>query len=145
MYSKDSTKLTKKENNMTSLIDALVPIFGIVAVFGMPLFIVWIALHFNNKKKEQFHTSLQKLIESGQQLSPELLQSIPGYVEEEKKVSDIKSGAILIGIGIGVVLLGKLGLDATVVWASGLLVASLGLALLAVGIYAEKKNAKDNA
>jgi hypothetical protein len=72
------------------------------------------------------------------------LQSIPGYVEEEKKVSDIKSGAILIGIGVGVVLLGKLGLDATVVWASGLLVASLGLALLAVGIYTEKKNAKDN-
>lgn len=129
---------------MTNFIDALVPIVGIVGVFGMPLFIVWIAMHFNNKKKEQFHTSLQKLIESGQQLSPELLQSIPGYVEEEKKVSDIKSGAILIGIGIGVVLLGKLGLDATVVWASGLLVASLGLALLAVGIYTEKKNAKDN-
>jgi hypothetical protein len=129
---------------MTSFIDALVPIVGIIGVFGMPVFVVWIALYFNNKKKQQFHTSLQKLIESGQQLSPELLQSIPGYVEEEKKVSDIKSGAILIGIGVGVVLLGKLGLDATVVWASGLLVASLGLALLAVGIYTEKKNAKDN-
>jgi hypothetical protein len=130
---------------MTNFIDALVPIVGIIGVFGMPVFVVWIALYFNNKKKQQFHTSLQKLIESGQQLSPELLQSIPGYVEEEKKVSDIKSGAILIGIGVGVVLLGKLGLDATVVWASGLLVASLGLALLAVGIYTEKKNAKDNA
>jgi hypothetical protein len=129
---------------MTNFIDALVPIVGIIGVFGMPVFVVWIALYFNNKKKQQFHTSLQKLIESGQQLSPELLQSIPGYVEEEKKVSDIKSGAILIGIGVGVVLLGKLGLDATVVWASGLLVASLGLALLAVGIYTEKKNAKDN-
>ena len=130
---------------MTNFIDALVPIVGIIGVFGMPVFVVWIALYFNNKKKQQFHTSLQKLIESGQQLSPELLQSIPGYVEEEKKVSDIKSGAILIGIGVGVVLLGKLGLDATVVWASGLLVASLGLALLAVGIYTDKKNAKDNA
>lgn len=130
---------------MTSFIDALVPIVGIVGVFGMPLFIVWVALHFNNKKKEQFHASLQKLIESGQELTPELLQSIPGYVEEGQKVSDIKTGAILIGIGVGVVLLGKLGLNATVVWASGLLVASLGLALLAFGIYAEKKNADDNA
>ena len=130
---------------MTNFIDALVPIVGIIGVFGMPVFVVWIALYFNNKKKQQFHTSLQKLIESGQQLSPELLQSIPGFVEEEKKVSDIKSGAILIGIGVGVVLLGKLGLDATVVWASGLLVVSLGLALLTVGIYTEKKNAKDNA
>lgn len=130
---------------MTSFIDALVPIVGIVAVFGMPVFVVWVALHFNNKKKEQFHTSLQKLIESGQQLSPELLQSIPGYVEEGQKVNDIKSGAILIGIGVGVVLLGKFGLNATVVWGSGLLVASLGVALLSFGIYAEKKTAEANA
>ena len=130
---------------MTCFIDALLPIFGIVAVFGMPVFVVWVALHFNNKKKEQFHTSLQKLIESGQQLSPELLQSIPGYVEEGQKVNDIKSGAILIGIGVGVVLLGKFGLNATVVWGSGLLVASLGVALLSFGIYAEKKTAEANA
>ena len=130
---------------MTSFIDALVPIIGIVAVFGMPVFVVWVALYFNNKKKEQFHTSLQKLIESGQQLSPELLQSIPGYVEEGQKVNDIKSGAILIGIGVGVVLLGKFGLNATVVWGSGLLVASLGVALLSFGIYAEKKTAEANA
>ena len=130
---------------MTSFIDALVPIFGIVAVFGMPVFVVWVALYFNNKKKEQFHTSLQKLIESGQQLSPELLQSIPGYAEEGQKANDIKSGAILIGIGVGVVLLGKFGLNATVVWGSGLLVASLGLALLSFGIYAEKKTAEANA
>jgi|TARA_B110000879_G_scaffold98290_1_gene133708 hypothetical protein len=130
---------------MTSFIDALVPIVGIVAVFGMPVFVVWVALHFSNKKKEQFHTSLQKLIESGQQLSPELLQSIPGYVEEGQKVNDIKSGAILIGIGVGVVLLGKFGLNTTVVWGSGLLVASLGLALLSFGIYAEKKTAEANA
>tara|TARA_B110000967_G_scaffold193738_1_gene221582 strand:+ start:326 stop:718 length:393 start_codon:yes stop_codon:yes gene_type:complete len=125
---------------MEGLIDSLVPIVGIVGVFGMPVFIVWTALHFNNKKKQQFHASLQKLIESGQELTPELLQSIPGYREEDKKVSDIKAGVILIGIGVGVVLLGYLGLHAAVVWASGLLVASLGLALLAYGIYAEKKN-----
>ena len=123
----------------------MVPIFGIVAVFGMPVFIVWTALHFNNKKKEQFHSSLQKLIESGQQLTPELLQSIPGYVEEDKKVSDIKSGSILIGIGVGVVLLGYFGLSSTVVWASGLLLGSLGLALLAFGVYAEKNNSNDAA
>jgi hypothetical protein len=125
---------------MEGFIDSLVPIVGIVGVFGMPVFIVWTALHFNNKKKEQFHASLQKLLESGQELSPELLQSIPGYREEDKKVSDIKAGAILIGVGVGVVLLGYLGLHATVVWASGLLVVSLGLALLVYGIYAEKKN-----
>ena len=128
---------------MEGLIDALVPIVGVVSVFGMPVFIVWTALHFNNKKKQQFHASLQKLIESGQELSPELLQSIPGYREEDKKISDIKSGAILIGIGVGVVMLGYFGLHATVVWASGLLVVSLGLAFLVYGIYAKNKNLDD--
>ena len=74
---------------MEYFIDSMVPIFGIIGVFGMPAVIVWTALHFNNKKKEQFLTSLQKLIASGQELTPELMQSIPGYQAEESKDSDV--------------------------------------------------------
>ncbi len=128
---------------MTSFMDAMVPIFGVIGVFGMPAVIVWTALHFNNKKKEQFHTSLQKLIASGQELTPELIQSIPGYQEEESKGSDVRGGAVLIGIGIGVVLLGFFGLHNSVVWASGLLVACLGLGLLLYGIYSERDSSED--
>ena len=125
---------------MESFIDSMVPIFGIIGVFGMPAVIVWAALHFN--KKEQFHTSLQKLIASGQELTPELMQSIPGY-QEESQGSDVKGGAVLIGIGIGVVLLGFFGLHNSVVWASGLLVACLGLGLLLYGIYSERDSSED--
>ena len=128
---------------MTSLVDAMVPIFAIFAVFGMPTVIVWTALHFNNKKKEQFHTSLQKLIASGQELTPELMQSIPGYQEEKPKDSDVKGGAVLIGIGIGIVLLGYFGMHNSVVWGSGLLVACLGLGLLGAGIYSERDSSED--
>jgi len=128
---------------MTSFVDAIVPIFAIFAVFGMPAVIVWTALHFNNKKKEQFHTSLQKLIASGQELTPELMQSIPGYQEEKPKDSDVKGGAVLIGIGIGIVLLGYFGLHNSVVWGSGLLVACLGLGLLGAGIYSERDSSED--
>jgi hypothetical protein len=128
---------------MTSLVDAMVPIFAIFAVFGMPAVIVWTALHFNNKKKEQFHTSLQKLIASGQELTPELMQSIPGYQEEKPKDSDVKGGAVLIGIGIGIVLLGYFGMHNSVVWGSGLLVACLGLGLLGAGIYSERDSSED--
>jgi len=128
---------------MTSFVDAMVPIFAIFAVFGMPAVIVWTALHFNNKKKEQFHTSLQKLIASGQELTPELMQSIPGYQEEKPKDSDVKGGAVLIGIGIGIVLLGYFGLHNSVVWGSGLLVACLGLGLLGAGIYSERDSSED--
>jgi len=128
---------------MTSFVDAMVPIFAIFAVFGMPAVIVWTALHFNNKKKEQFHTSLQKLIASGQELTPELMQSIPGYQEEKPKDSDVKGGAVLIGIGIGIVLLGYFGMHNSVVWGSGLLVACLGLGLLGAGIYSERDSSED--
>jgi hypothetical protein len=128
---------------MESFIDSAVPIFGIVGVFGMPVFIVWLALHFNSKKTEQFHASLQKLIASGQELTPELLQSIPGYKEDDEKQDDIRNGTILTGVGVGVVLLGKLGLHSIVVWASGLLVSSIGIAILAYGIYAKNKRLDD--
>jgi hypothetical protein len=46
--------------------DILIPIFGIVGVFGMPVFIVWIIHYFAKKNKEQFHSTLQNLIERGQ-------------------------------------------------------------------------------
>jgi uncharacterized membrane protein YebE (DUF533 family) len=125
---------------MTNFFEGIIPIFAIVFVFGMPVMIVWIALNFSNKKREQFHQSLQKVIDSGQNLTPELLQSIPGYVEEPKPMNDIKIGAILTGIGLGIALIGKVGLNANVVMSAGLLVALLGLAFLAYGIYDKKQN-----
>ena len=121
--------------------ELLISIFGIIGVFGMPAVIVWVALHFNNRKKEQYHETLRKLIDSGQELSPELLKSIPGYAEEETKVNDIKTGAILSGIGIGVALIGYVGLGSKVVLSGGLLVLALGLAFLIYGIYDKTQNA----
>jgi len=121
--------------------ELLIPIFGIIGVFGMPAIIVWVALHFNNRKKEQYHETLRKLIDSGQELSPELLKSIPGYAEEETKVNDIKTGAVLSGIGIGVALIGYVGLGSKVVFSAGLLVLALGLAFVIYGIYDKTQSA----
>jgi hypothetical protein len=86
---------------------------------------------------------LRKLIDSGQELSPELLKSIPGYAEEETKVNDIKTGAILSGIGSGVALIGYVGLGSKVVMSAGLLVLALGLAFLIYGVY-DKTQSKES-
>ena len=64
-------------------------------------------------------------------------------VEEDTKDNDIKGGAVLIGVGVGVVLIGALGLNSAVVWTAGLLVMSLGLALLGFGIYNAKQARND--
>ena len=126
--------------------DILIPIFGIVGVFGMPVFIVWIVHYFDTKNKDKFHSTLQKLIESGQEVSPELLQSIPGYKAEKEngERTDIRSGTITTGVGIGIALLGQSKqLDETALFGIGLLVLSIGLAILAYGIYNKDKKVND--
>jgi len=126
--------------------DILIPIFGIVGVFGMPVFIVWIVHYFDTKNKDKFHSTLQKLIESGQEVSPELLQSIPGYKAEKEngERTDIRSGTITAGVGIGIALLGQSKqLDETALFGIGLLVLSIGLAILAYGIYNKDKKVND--
>ena len=126
--------------------DILIPIFGIVGVFGMPVFIVWIVHYFDTKNKDKFHSTLQKLIESGQEVSPELLQSIPGYKAEKEngERTDIRSGTITAGVGIGIALLGQSKqLHETALFGIGLLVLSIGLGFLAYGIYNKDKKVND--
>ena len=122
--------------------ELLIPIFGIV----MPLGIVIAIFYFDTKNKDKFHSTLQKLIESGQEVSPELLQSIPGYKAEKEngERTDIRSGTITAGVGIGIALLGQSKqLDETALFGIGLLVLSIGLAILAYGIYNKDKKVND--
>ena len=126
-------------------------LLAVLGIFGMPVFIVFIYFHFANKSKEQFHATLQKLIESGQELSPELLQSIPGYKKEKGngERNDIRTGTITTGVGIGIVLFSLIGhlsgtfdiSDSPLVL--GGLLLSIGLGFLAYGIYNKDKKVND--
>ena len=128
---------------MDGIIVALIPIFGIVGIFGMPVFIILIVFYFDKRNKEQFHSTLQKLIESGQELSPELLQSIPGYKKENGERNDIRTGTITAAVGIGIALFGQFGVSETELVGIGLLVFSIGLGILAYGIYNKDKKVND--
>jgi|TARA_Y100000780_G_scaffold216564_1_gene219960 hypothetical protein len=126
--------------------EILIPIFGIVGVFGMPVFIVLIVFYFEKRNKEQFHTTLQKLIESGQELSPDLLQSIPGYkVDKNGDKNDIRSGTITAAVGIGIALFGHIGVEEEALVGIGLLVFSIGLGILVYGIYNRNKKVDDSS
>jgi hypothetical protein len=118
----------------------LIPLVAI----AMPLGIVWIVYYFENKNKEQVHTTLQKLIESGQELSPEVLENIPGFkAGKGKDKDDIRSGLVTSGVGIGLALFGHFGLGVQVVFGVGLLVLSIGVGILAYGIYSKNKKGDD--
>ena len=124
--------------------DILIPIFGIVGVFGMPVFIVWIVHYFESKSEKKFHQTLQELIKSGQELSPDILQSIPGYkMEKNGERNDVRSGTITAAVGIGIVLFGQFGVAETALVGIGLLVLSIGLGILAYGIYNKDKKVND--
>ena len=124
--------------------DILIPIFGIVGIFGMPVFIVWIVHYFESRSEKKFHQTLQELIKSGQELSPDILQSIPGYKKEKNgERNDIRSGTITAGVGIGIVLFGQFGVAETPLVGIGLLVLSIGLGILAYGIYNKDKKVND--
>ena len=118
----------------------LIPLAGIT----MPVGIVWIIFYYDNRTKEQFHATLQKLIESGQELSPELLESVPGYkAGKGKDKDDIRSGLITSGVGIGIALFGHFGVGEQEVFGIGLLVLSIGVGILAYGIYSKNKKGDD--
>ena len=117
----------------------LVPLSGI----AMPLGIVWIIYYYDNRTKEQFHTTLQKLIESGQELSPELIESVPGYKGRRKDKNDIRSGLVTSGVGIGIALFGHFGVGEQPLFGIGLLVLSIGVGILAYGIYSKNKKGDD--
>ena len=116
--------------------DDLVPIMGIIGVFGMPAVIVLIVSYFENKKKEKFHETVQAVMKSGQEVTPELLQSIPGYAANGEQ-NDIRKGFIVTGVGLGVVLFGKLGVNKPELFGIGLLVLSIGVAFLMYGYFAK--------
>ena len=119
--------------------DVIIPIAGI----GMPVLIVWIIFYYDSRVKEQFHATLQKLIESGQELSPELLESVPGYKAGKKDKDDIRSGLITSGVGIGLALFGHFGVGEQPLFGIGLLVLSIGVGILAYGIYSKNKKGDD--
>ena len=117
----------------------LIPLFGI----AMPVGIVWIVYYYDNRAKEQFHTTLQKLIESGQELSPELMESVPGYKGRRKDKNDIRSGLVTSGVGIGIALFGHFGVGEQPLFGIGLLVLSICVGILAYGIYSKNKKGDD--
>jgi len=79
-----------------TMVEALVPLFGIVAVFGMPVVIVLAVLRYRANRQKSINEMVLKLADKGQPIPPELFLE-PG----KKRKSDISSGLSLVGAGVG--------------------------------------------
>lgn len=129
---------------MHLLEDLLIPVLAIVMAFGLPAFIVHIYFKYERNRDRLFHESLQMLINSSQQISPEILRGIPGYREVSAR-NDLRRGVLTLGLGLGIACLGYIGIgrQGDFVVGLGLCFALFGLAMSCFGLY--QKSAQQNA
>lgn len=77
-----------------------IPIVAIIAVFGMPIFIILIALYFQNKNRQAKYRLVEKALENGKEIPKEFFE------KKEENLSIQAKGIknIFLGIGLGIFL-----------------------------------------
>ncbi|NDW13393.1 DUF2371 domain-containing protein [Bacteroides sp. 214] len=78
------------DNNLTS-------IFAIIMVFGFPIAIVFISLHYKNKNRKEKYRLIEKALESGQPLPDNFLKSVDKHLSDDalrrKGIGNVFAGA----------------------------------------------------
>lgn len=123
-------------------------LIGVIAIITPFVFVIAIVAinHLNARKKAELrHETIRLALEKGQPLPPELLNP-PVAAEPKSKVSDRKSGLILIAVGVGLYAFfagigGDLRVPMGVRWV-GLIPGLIGVALL-INWYFEKDGPKN--
>lgn len=93
----------------TAIVEALPFLIPIFAILTAPL-IMFIWFRFESRKREETQKTLRAMIDSGQQITPEVLERLNGPDETPKPVNrrekDFRWGVILLALGIGFALYG---------------------------------------
>ncbi len=117
----------------------IVPVLGIIAVFGTPILIVYLILRAATRRKELMHENINKLLEQGRDIPPELMAA---YQQQNSPEADLYSGIRLSLVGVAIfIALGSLaGFD---VGSIGFIPMAIGLArVITWKIQENKKNAQ---
>ncbi len=117
------------ENNPKTL---LIPI----AAFGMIVLVIFIVFYFAYKTKYSRHQLLIKFAELGKDLPKEIFLGSP------KKKSNLNTGIILTGTGVGLVVCLGLSLHGRL-WSIGLILIFIGIGYLIIN-YLENKSKRKN-
>ena len=106
----------------------LVPILGIVFVFGAPVLIVAMVMLASIRKTRLQHETIGRFVENGLDIPPDLYERLNPKPDPR---ANLRRGALLAGAGIGLGLAGVLMLS-TEVGAVALVVLSVGVAMLLI-------------
>ncbi len=83
----------------------LVPIVGVIMVFGMPIAIVAIIQISKARNNAELQKTLRMSIEKGQPLPPEFVESMQRAVPKAKNpMNDVRAGLILMAVAVGAMI-----------------------------------------
>lgn len=124
--------------------DNVMGIVAIVAVFGLPLFIVISVALFKYLSNRRKYKVAEKMVEKGQELPEWFFDKGQDQESQEPFINLLKKGLIWLGIGIGVVVLG-FGVDQEQLMCIGAIPAFVGVAYLITSIVTKKEAAKKDS
>ena len=116
---------------------ALVPIFGIIFIFGIPIVAIIGGIMYASRRARLQQELLMKLAETGQPIPPELFNS-DLFDRRRSGKSPLRGGLVVSAAGIGVMLYGWI-LGETSLVAAGLIPLVIGLALLLAAVIEGRK------
>jgi hypothetical protein len=104
-----------------TIMTVLIPI----SLFSMICVCVWLGVSTRLKRNRMLHETIRQMIEKGQPIPPEILQS---QESPRRPDSDLRKGLVLVGVGAGVCVL--LLLQHNNSWPAGLIPLLMGVAFL---------------
>lgn len=132
-------KLTKKIDKLQmaeDYNDNLIAVVGIFAVFGLPFFLIIIYFYFRWKSQRAKLETFNKMVESGQTISPESYRMlVEGLTAKKQDLIQKGIRTLFIGIGLTIFLWWMVGDNMGSV---GIFVACIGLGEIVAGYFSKK-------
>jgi hypothetical protein len=117
----------------------VVAIVSVLVSFGLPVLLVGIVLYYKLRRERMIHATIASLAEKGLPVPPGLLARSPQATGNR----DLRSGLILIGLGIGLTIF--FAGVAPAVWAIGLIPGLIGVAFLITWHFDRRPATEPNA
>jgi hypothetical protein len=118
----------------------MIPIIAIVMGCSIPIVIVGLQLYFRHRKNIVLHETLRTMVDKGVPIPPEMFKKTEEGSTERCKSdgkhprNDLRTGLILTGMGIGIVILaGK----------AGYIILFMGVAFLVIALLEKKDKNKE--
>lgn len=106
--------------------EAMTAITAIVLIFGTPLLIVIAVMYGRHKRRALVHQSVNKLIDSGQEIPPEIFDEATGGQKDSRK-----KGIMMVSVGVAIAIVFTAIWD-TAAGSIGLIPLMIGLAHIAI-------------